>query len=240
MPRKMFYLLSFTAVLLTLSSPALAQQPADQEVVPSATSTPVVLRIEPAGASVTLDGTPLQARRVELGPGEHTFTISAPGHVTRHETLRIEPQAGRELWLSVNLSRLPTQLPEEAHTEGLVDQMRPGARVGAGWALTGGGTALITVSVALAVMSTISPDCSSQNPSACGQHKNVSGWATFTGVLGGAALLGGLGLLNWGSLAGEPVEQETSEAAAHTPRPRTTPRVVLELAPSAVGLTVGF
>ncbi len=167
-------------------------------------NTPLNLRISPQDATVTLDGKPIDASQtLYLPAGTHVFRVEAPGYIPREETLKLESQQGREILMSINLSKDPVLLNQSS--QGIVDRMGTGRSI-TGWAMTAGGAALITTSIVLAVRSG-APEVCEAGEMTCTNARNLTGWSTFTGILGGAALLGGVTLLSWRSLAGEPAEQ---------------------------------
>ena len=193
---------------------AAAAPPDDSTLDVSEATTTVTLRLSPPEASVTLDGSPLEpsARTVELDPGTHQFVISAPGFITRQETLWLKAQPGREILMSVNLTRDPAEIKAPLEL-GAIDRLEESARPRIGWGLTAAGAVLIAASVTLAARSTRPEQCTSERDPGCQRPSNPAAWASFTGALGGASLLGGLGLLNWSSLAGDPDSSELTERA---------------------------
>ncbi len=187
-------LLSTLAIVCT-ATPALAQQPA------TINTTPVTLNITPKQATVTLNGKEISQRTLALPPGKHTFTITAQGYITRQETINLEAQAGREILMSINLSKEPPQADTSMRSEGIVDHMAHGRPI-TGWIMTAAGVALVTTSIILAVrQSNHLANCRDLNR--CEDAPAPSGWTTTTAALGGASILGGITLLSWKALAGE-------------------------------------
>ena len=77
---------------------------------------PLALKVEPADATVTIDGAPL-AGRSELAPGQHTLVAARPGYL-RH-TEAVSAAGGEKIALTVTLRRgVPVALdPPDARVE---------------------------------------------------------------------------------------------------------------------------
>lgn len=211
------YAIPALAIMSTLCMPhtsAFAQTPEPD----SEPRTPVTLRVSPEDARVTLDGKLIDASHMlSLTDGEHVLRIEATGYIPREETLLIANQAGREILLSVNLSAEPPTPEISMRSDGIIEQMDYGRPI-TGWIMTGAGAALITTSIVLAVRSSTPTSCETPDQtSTCKDlSQDLAGWATFTGVLGGASLIGGLTLLSWRSLAGEPQTLGVNSASLST------------------------
>lgn len=196
----------FALTLLTTTT-LQAQTPPDtlhrEATDPSRTR--VTLRILPADATVRLDGQVIDpATELYLEPGTHTITVSASDHITREEVLDLEALAGREILMSINLSKEPATTPASLRHDGIVDQMGTGRPL-TGWIMTAGGAALLTTSIIFAIrQANVLSEC--RDRGRCQSDTAATGWTTLTGAIGGASLLGGITLLSWGALAGEPVQ----------------------------------
>lgn len=210
-PRRTTPLAIMTMIALLHTSPALAQQPSTTSSSADAadpSKTRLTLRVLPNNATVTLDGRPINsADELYLSPGTHTIQVSAEGYITREETLNLEALAARELLMSINLSRQPEAPPQSLRHDGIVDHMGYGRPI-TGWILTASGAALLTTSIVLAIrQANLLSECRDQGR--CQSDTAATGWTTLTGSLGGASLLGGITLLSWSALAGEPSPQAT-------------------------------
>lgn len=197
--------LATCALALALATPTLAaaQQPA-QETTPALDEIVVTLRVSPADAQVWVDGVARGAGTLELqlDPGAHEIRVQKPGYQTRIETLVLTEASARDIMMSVNLSRVDPDVMVVGRSGGIIDSMER-SRKAAGWISVISGAALIGTSVYFAARSGVPDSCSTLNPEPCDGANNYAPWASFTGAVGGVALLGGLGLLTWDSLAGE-------------------------------------
>lgn len=198
-------LLAASAFMLAVAAPALAaaQQPTPK-ITPTLEDIVVTLRVNPADAQVWVDGVARGAGQLELqlDPGAHEIRVQRPGYQTRIETLVLTEASARDIMMSVNLSRVDPDIKVVGRSGGIIDSMERSRRP-AGWISVISGAALIGTSVFFAARSGVPESCSTLNPEPCDGANNYAPWASFTGAIGGVALLGGLGLLTWDSLAGE-------------------------------------
>ena len=221
-PRHIFpWLLAAILAQPLLLSPtlAIAQQPTTPAHTDATdpSKTRLSLRILPPHATVTLDGRPVDAStELYLAPGTHTIEVRAEGYITRQETLNLEALAAREILMSINLSRQPEPASPSLHHDGLVDQMGSGRPI-TGWIMTASGAALLTTSIVLAIrQANVLSEC--RDRGRCESETAATGWTTLAGSLGGASLIGGITLLSWSALAGEP--QPTTTASSPQTRDR--------------------
>ena len=211
-----------TALLLCVAAPKLswAQDEIEDDQAPSSSQSKpwdVSLEIKPwpADARVTLNGELLgvNEQEVKLAYGRHEVRVEREGYVTRTEVLDLAPQSARYILLRVSLSAIPTPTEQvEGRMGGVIDDLA--ARRTIGWIGVASGVALVGASVTFAALSGVPRDCSVMTPQPCAEANNLSGWGTLTGVLGGAALIGGLGLLTWDALAGYLPEDDADTRAA--------------------------
>ena len=245
---------TLTIALTTISASALAQAPptetntdagveerAPRPLPPQKSK--LTIAASPSDATIMMNQNPTPIRAgstLELEPGTYEFTVTREGYKTRIETVVIGEGAPRVI-MSVNLSKTDPDTLLLGRTGGLVDNLGE-ARKPIGWSSLVVGVGLTATGITLAALSGVPDSCSQLDPAPCGDARDLAGVSMATGALGGALVAGGLGLLIWDSLAGQPA----SDSGERTdPQVRRTLRLAPRFSPGAdagAGLTfeLGF
>ena len=191
--------------LLLAPCPGAAQEPAPA----AAALRGVELRVsaEPTDAQISVDGQLAGSGNWagRLDPGEHEVRIVREGYQTVLERVVVDPSvAGQTMVLRAFMRKSDPDTVIIERERGPIDRLA--GRTAWGWIMTAAGAVLVGGAVVLA---TLDDACATGPEEGC-LTRNATDTEAFvaaTAALGGAALVGGLTLLFWYDLAGEPEPQ---------------------------------